>query len=375
MLRPTELTGTVSPTVAHILESLKHRVFEGEFRTGDRLPAERALAQTYQVSRTTIRIVLDTLEELGYLERLNGCRPVVSVPEKPITLKSRVARKNIGVWISAEPNDVGAYSVLQGIQAYLDPDRYRLVVASTRGESFSDVIQSESEFLRRVADDPEISGLILWYLGGEANRPGLEALRQANLPVVFVDRRPPTHFPADFVGIDNRDAAKRVVMHLHSRGHKRIAHITNVETACTVRDRLDGYKDALAAARLEFDPSLVFLGPFQEPENERYEAIVSQILQTPNPPTAIFAVNDYSALCVAASLQRAGVQIPHNIEIAGVDDLERWRPGNGLLTTVRQPFERIGTEAARLLVQRLEKQDDAGVFTNVIMDAPLIVRT
>jgi DNA-binding LacI/PurR family transcriptional regulator len=148
-----------------------------------------------------------------------------------------------------------------------------------------------------------------------------------------------------------------------------------VETACTVRDRLDGYKDALAAARLEFDPSLVFLGPFQEPENERYEAIVSQILQTPNPPTAIFAVNDYSALCVAASLQRAGVQIPHNIEIAGVDDLERWRPGNGLLTTVRQPFERIGTEAARLLVQRLEKQDDAGVFTNVIMDAPLIVRT
>lgn len=382
MLRTTEPGSAVSPTVAHILEILKSRIESGEFRSGQRLPAERALAVHFQVSRTTVRQALDTLEQQGYLVRVNGCRPIVAAANgdnrRVEPVPTGAAKRNIALWITGEPNDVGAYSTLQGIQRGLDPDQYRLVMANPRGETLSESIREEAAFLDRLAEDRDISGVILWYLGGEANRAGLERLRSIGRPMVFLDRRPPAHFGADFVGIDNRYAASQVVRHLLARGHRRIAHITNKETACTVADRLRGYLDSLLEAGIDYDPDLVLSGPFQEPEETMHSAMLAQLRGLANPPTAVFAVNDYSALCLAASAMAAGLRIPEDLEIAGFDDLERWRPGPAMLTTISQPFERMGMQAARLLLGRLDLldgQDGDESYTNVIMDAPLVERT
>src|SRR5580700_7701114 len=89
MLRSTKPIPTISPTVAHILQSLKGRIASGEFRIGTRLPAERALAEEYRVSRTIVRQALDTLENDGFLQRVNGFRPVVCDP-----LRDTVERPN-----------------------------------------------------------------------------------------------------------------------------------------------------------------------------------------------------------------------------------------------------------------------------------------
>jgi len=246
-------------------------------------------------------------------------------------------------------------------------------MANPRGESLAESIRSEAQFLERLAEDRDICGLILWYLGGEANRPGLERLRAREMPMVFLDRRPPADFPADYVGIDNRYAAKQVVRHLVACGHRRIAHITNPESACTVLERYQGYRDALREAGIAFDSALVCTGAFQEPAESQYADIVARLRTLPDPPTAVFAVNDYSALCLVAAARAAGWRAPEDIEVAGFDDLERWRPGPAMLTTIRQPFEQMGMQAARLLLERMERQY-SGFYTNVILDAPLIAR-
>jgi len=373
MLRADGAVLAVSPTVAHILESMKVRIAAGEFQTGARLPAERALAEEFRVSRTIIRRALDTLEDQGYLKRANGFRPVVCDPTRLPSQSSQTSKRNIALWITGEPNDVGAAAVLQGVQRELDPELFRLVVANPRGVTLPESIQAEAQFLRRIAEDPDICGVILWYLGGETNRSGLERLRAIKLPMVFVDRRPPEGFSGDYVGVDNRHAAERVVRHLIARGHRRIAHITNLESAHTVAERRRGYQDALREAGLPCDPALVFAGPFQEPEEVRYAAMVQQLRELPEPPTAVFAVNDYSALCLIAAACEAGLHIPEDIEVAGFDDLERWRPGPASLTSASQPFERMGIQAARLLVERVETPKFEE-YTSVIMDAPLVVR-
>jgi DNA-binding LacI/PurR family transcriptional regulator len=248
-----------------------------------------------------------------------------------------------------------------------------LAVANPRGDTLLESIQSEAQFLKRLAEDSDICGAILWYLGGEANLPGLERLRAMKMPMVFVDRRPPNRFLGDYVGVDNRYAACQVVNHLVSQGHRRIAHITNEESACTVAERLAGYQDALQDAGIPFDADLVLTGPFQEPEEIRYTAIIERLRELSEPATAIFAVNDYSALCLVASAGELGLCVPQDIEIAGFDDLERWRPGPAMITTASQPFERMGVQAAGLLLERMEATYSEA-FTSVIMDAPLVVR-
>jgi LacI family transcriptional regulator len=248
-----------------------------------------------------------------------------------------------------------------------------LVVANPRGSTLIESIETERQFLRRLAEDTDICGVILWYLGGETNLPWLERLRAMRMPMVFVDRRPPDRCLGDYVGVDNRHAASQVVNHLLSRGHRRIAHITNEESACTVAERLGGYRDSLQQAGIAYDPDLVLTGPFQEPEEIRYTAILERLRGLPNSPTAVFAVNDYSALCLVASAGAMGLSVPEDIEVAGFDDLERWRPGPAILTTVSQPFERMGIEAAGLLLERLDTKN-SDTFTSVLMDAPLVVR-
>src|SRR5262249_32195875 len=156
-------------------------------------------------------------------------------------------------------------------------------------DSWDSVCRSEARFLEQMTEDQDISGVLLWYLSGQVNLPALRKVRAANIPIVFMDRRPPIGFDADYVGIDNEHSAEEIVRQLIAQAHGRIAHITKGDNASTVAERLAGYRQALAKAQISFQPELVVQaneGSLQAAAAMHTE-LAERLLRLPDPPTAV----------------------------------------------------------------------------------------
>lgn len=363
----------VSPSVVVIASTLRKRVLAGEYRDNGWLPTERELAEEFGVSRTIVRRAIEELERQGLVVRSPRCRPVVK-RQTTAAPSTQARRLTLGLWLWPNATFPGASAILRGIYKTLDANRYRLIVESPVDTDWRAVVQSEAQFLERVTRDTDVAGVILWYLGGDANLPVLQHVRSAGIPLVFLDRRPPEGFLADYVGVDNRNAAAQLVRHLISKGHRTIAHITNVDNASTVHERLQGYKDALLEAGIPFRPELVLTdtGTAEPGYQDVYESLAAQLMNVPETPTAVFCVHDVLALRLIDALRARGVRVPEDVAVAGFDGLERWLPGAPSLTTANQPFERIGEWAARLLLQRME-EGDRGVYQHVLLEAPISI--
>ena len=365
----------ISPKALAIADELAERIAAGRYSNDTWFPTERELVEEFGVSRTMIRKVVDALEQRGLLLRSPRCRTVVQKASPPSALTT--ARRTLGLWVWPSPGDPTSSALVNGIYQTLDHDAFRLVVGHAYGDNWAEVLQSEVDFLERIARDKDIAGIILWYLSGEQNLPALHALRAANIPLIFIDRRPPHTFDADYVGVDNEHAAETVVQHLIALGHRHIAHITNMDQASTVFERMNGYRRALQSAGLPFRPELVVM--HREPklpgetQEDVFAKMVADLLALPDTPTAVFGVNDLVALRFADALRGLGLEVPQSMSVAGFDGVERWQCGASFLTTIDQPFERIGRRAVELLKHRLHSEPGAA-YRHIILEAPLSVR-
>ena len=103
---------------------------------------------------------------------------------------------------------------------------------------------------------------------------------------------------------------------------------------------------------------------------------VRQFFEMTEPPTALFAMNDALAHYFIVEAEAAGGRVPDTISVIGFDDLERYSPRPALLTTIHQPFDRIGSRAAGLLIRRLKSPDPAALPSqHILLPTPLVVRS
>lgn len=179
----------------------------------------------------------------------------------------------------------------------------------------------------------------------------LDSIRRRAFPYVLID-----HGGLDdqgpSVGATNRVGAMEAVSYLAGLGHRRIGFITgNPEMGCA-RDRLVGYREALANAGLPCDESLVREGNFHQPLG--YER-TRELLALPEPPTAIFAANDVSAFGVMDAVRDAGLRIPEHVSVIGFDDIPGAQSTNPPLTTIRQPLREMGRLATHMLFECIEE--------------------
>jgi LacI family repressor for deo operon, udp, cdd, tsx, nupC, and nupG len=162
------------------------------------------------------------------------------------------------------------------------------------------------------------------------------------------------------VGVDDVGAARSMTEHLLGLGHRRIAVVTGPDESPHSRDRMFGYRLALRAAGLQFDESLVFGGEFtMETGGEAAE----RMLAHPTHPTAMFCFNDLMAIGAIQRLQGLGCRVPHDMSVAGFDDIEFAEFTSPPLTTVRQPKIEMGETAMRLLHQRLTGSPEVETVT------------
>ncbi len=250
--------------------------------------------------------------------------------------------------------------IIRGIEAELSAASYDLMLYTTHRRKTKEATYV-SAITRGMAD-----GLLLVLpRNPEAY---LESLRQRHFPYVLIDHQGIDETgPA--VGATNWQGAYDATQHLLGLGHRRIGFITGqVEMGCA-RDRLAGYRAALAAAGVPADPALVREGDFFQPHGF---AGARALLALPQPPSAIFASNDVSAFGVMEAVRDAGKRLPDDMSIVGFDDIPQAAQVNPTLTTVRQPLEQMGRTAARMLLEIIGDPDRPAA--RVELPTELIVR-
>ena len=361
------------PLPVRVAADLRQKIEDGLYQTGQKLPSERDLADQAGVSRQVVRQAIADLCRLGVLDCQPRCRPIVitGASAKPIKRK-----RDAKIYLAVFPHvsDIIASQLLKGVQQGLtDPD-VDLAMSPVPVGRMSSGHESERQQLLSIASDPHASGLILWYIGAERNIGALQVVRDAKIPMVFVDREPPKGFDADYVGTDNHESARLAVQHLISLGHRRIAMLTNEEPVSSVEERESGYHAALTDAGINIDPDLMITVYL---EGQSFEQAVRSAIETalalPDSPTAIFAVNDQIALRTHSTLLEMGVAIPGQISVVGFDGWLRSIPGGGNLTSAAQQFERIGHLAVKTLQERIHFGTPKS-YRHVILEAPLLLK-
>ncbi|HCM25587.1 MAG: LacI family transcriptional regulator [Treponema sp. GWB1_62_6] len=178
-----------------------------------------------------------------------------------------------------------------------------------------------------------------------------DELRASQIPIVLVDSICGEH-DFDDVAIDDRAGGRLATGYLLERGHRRVAiALGSVASGGVHAERLAGYRDALEAARMPFDPALVLEGPVAF--DGGLEA-ADRALATLGRSGAVFAAADIIAVGFIKGLFLRGVRVPEDYSIVGFDDLDvaRWTtPG---LTTVRQDILEKGSTAVRLVAERID---------------------
>jgi DNA-binding LacI/PurR family transcriptional regulator len=233
---------------------------------------------------------------------------------------------------------------LAGALAVLDEQEYDTVVCNV------DTPQQRDHHLAALTSRHRADGVIVVSLRLAAQQ--LASFRHAGVPLVTVDalaRGVPQTVTDDVAG------GRLATEHLLSLGHRRIGFVGDTMRGAaaasriglgfiTSQHRLTGYRQALAAAGVCYDPALVRRGP-HGPANA--EALTAELLALPEPPSAIFAASDTQAMGVLTAADRSGVAVPGQLSVIGFDDIESAALLG--LSTVRQPLTDSGAEGARRL--------------------------
>jgi LacI family transcriptional regulator len=234
--------------------------------------------------------------------------------------------------------------ILDGITDHLRDTDYHVLL----GPSCNNGEKAEAEIIDAMIDRG-MDGMIL--IAPLSPRPHLERVATV-VPTVVIGRH--GHSPHyDTVTDDDTTGAALVVNHLADLGHRHIAHIEHHETDPTRLSempnavRAEGYRQAMHARDLEID--IVSTTYTQE---GGYEG-AQKLLARPQRPTAIFAGADIVAMGVLTALAEAGLSAPDDISLAGYDNTTFAALGPISLTSVDQAGHQIGTNATRLLLERI----------------------
>jgi DNA-binding LacI/PurR family transcriptional regulator len=241
------------------------------------------------------------------------------------------------------------------------------MIVAEAGERKLDVLLCRSEpdaneldVYRRIAGGSYADGFILMDL--RPNDPRLPYLCGKRFPHVLFGRpaedlEESRRYPYPWVEVDNRAGARTGAEHLITLGHTRIAFVGCDDTYIYERDRLAGYRDALAAAGVPCDPALCTEGGVTQEDGYR---LTRGLLERDGPPTAIFAASDVLAVGAMRAAHEVGLRVGRDFPIMGFDGLGLGAYVSPSLTTLRQPMRTVG----RLLVQLLANALD-------VVSAPL----
>jgi LacI family transcriptional regulator len=296
--------------------------------------------KTDNIGVKTVERIEKKISELGYTPN--------SVARSMITGKSHT----VGLVIPDVKNPFFS-ELARGVEDYMNEKQYGVFLCNT--DSSLDKEKQYIDLLKgRVSD-----GMLFTTQNKYEFSHYFNELIHNKYPIVLIERylEGVEKFPG--VYFDNRGGAKKICDFIISKGHRRIACITGPLETTNAKMRLDGYLDALKAAGIAYDETLVVNGNYRyhggydcmETILERNEARSED-----EKITAVFACNDMMAYGAYKALEESGLEVPRDISLAGFDNIKFPDVFKPKLTTVELPAYDMGKRAAEMLMKLMRKE-------------------
>jgi LacI family transcriptional regulator len=283
----------------------------------------RVINNSGPVHAETRRRIVEVADELRYIP--NGAARSL------ITARSNT----LGVLL---PDLYGEFfsEIIRGIDQKAQQENFQLLLSSSH-----DDVAGMAAALRPMRG--HVDGLII--MSPRIGSDSLAPVIPGGLPLVLLNCSD-SGVDNDAVDIDNRTGTADMMKHLLALGHRRIAVLTGSAKNRDSHDRLLVYREMMQRRGI-YDPRLEMAGDFTERSGF---AGVRELLDLQPRPTALFAFNDAMAIGALSGLREAGVSVPHDLSVAGFDDIPMSRYLNPALTTVRVPISELGAEAIARLI-------------------------
>lgn len=339
----------------------------------------RVLNGNYPVAASTRERVLRAVDDLDYV--LNGPASSLAAATSDLVgiLVNDIADPFFGIMAGAAQTEIGGPGDGSGRAG----GEKLVVVCNTGGSPARELTYLTLLQRQRAAAVILTGGAVEDPAHQVAMAAKLAKLADAGTRVVLCGRPPLPEGEAVVAALafDNRVGGRRLTEHLLSLGHRRIGYVAGPVERTTTRHRLEGHRDAMAAAGLYEDDTttegrlanardedrLTVHGPYDR--RSGYDATLELLRREPE-VTAIVAANDTVALGASAAIRDRGLRIPEDISVAGFDDLPFSVDAVPALTTVRLPLFEAGARAGRLAMGK-ETPPPGGIAT---IAAELMVR-
>ncbi len=260
---------------------------------------------------------------------------------------------------SADPGDNAFLELLAGLNTVAAENGFDILISAATNPA------QELNTYERVVGEAQVDGMVL--MGINAHDARLKFLSAKKFPFVAYGRSDlPLQYP--YVDVDGAAGLAAAVDYLAGLGHRRIAYITPSPSLMCTSQRWEGFVRGMEQNRLPIEEEYVIQGGFGEVEGIR---CTEQLLALPQPPTAILTSNDTCAFGAIRTLQNHGLQVGKEVSVIGFDDIslaDHWQPS---LTTLSQPFRRIGFYLMQSLLSILSGENAS---PQILLEAPLIVR-
>ena len=302
-----------------------------------------------RISEDTQTKILQIVKELGYQSNKTA-------PNAPLTVPPA-----IGLVFTDVTNPL--FTELAGvIEDVASRYGYNIILCNTQRN-----LKKEQEYLD-VLGRRRIDGLIIAPV--DDRESDIDDFVARNIPVVFIDRRVKNLKNSHSVLLNNVKGAFLATEHLLSLGHRRIGIINGRRNVSTGQDRLTGYLNALKQYHVPVNEDLIADGFFTV---EGGQEAVQTLLQLPEPPSAIFSSGGTTTVGALLELKERGLKLPRDLSFVSFDD-EKWctliEPP---LTVIAQPVNKIGAEAAQMVIQLIQGWGTEE-SQEVVLEPQLIIR-
>ncbi len=332
-----------------IYSKLELELAQGKWKPGQRLPTERELSQHYGVSRPTISRVLNRLRDGGQIRRAAGAGTFVTDPGTG----ERATHRTFGLVVPG----LGRGEIFGPVCARIAERSHQFDFTLTWGSvPADDAIDHEAHLLATAQRfvDHRVDGVFFQPLEREAEAPKknlriVSMFESAGIPLILLDSDYlpyPRRSDHDLIGIDNIQASFVLTNHFLEQGRRRVDFVWQPFAAGTCPLRLIGYREALHQAGVPLKTALEHEG------DPRSISFAQELFD--GGARDIICLNDETAALLMRSFESLNLKVPHDIRIAGFDDVKYARLARVALTTMRQPCEQLGDLAVQTMIDRVE---------------------